>query len=250
MNDKQKEIYKEIVTYSFTKIKDIDGEITTKQVENLFPFILQAIENPLMLRDKISKDLSSYLFNLVNKFKFADSSKLEAMDSLVQRHLEKGSKIIIWSGHPKTIDALQERYKKYKAIGLHGQTDTKGRDKDQFRFDELEKFRRDPKIQIAVLSYIAFNSAINLVESDISMYFDFPTDYRYYAQSRKRSHRQGQKKRVLIYDFVTTNTIEETSYKSLTLGKGLRNNTFLNRTKSIPVETWKKIFTGAYFEEL
>lgn len=247
LNGKQKEIYQEIVQNSFVSSKEKDGQILTKTVKNKFPYVLQAIDNPLMLKGKISKELSSYLFNLVNRFKFEENSKIEVLESLLRKHTERGEKIIIWSGHPATLDSLQERYgKKYGLISMHGETKTEGLKKEDFREKWLDNFRNNPSAKVIGLSYYVFSSAINLVESNVSIYIDHPTDFKYYGQSKKRNHRIGQNKKVFVYNLIIENSLDQLNYNSLLNEKGLRNEVLFNSGIVLSKEEWKRVFTGSF----
>lgn len=251
LEGKQKQLYQDLVTDTFATIKQDTGEIKNADVKNKFPFVMQALENPEMLQGKISKELSPAIWNTINRWKFKDNSKVEVLTSLLERHVNNNEKIIVWSGHPKTLDSMQAMYgKKYGSICIHGQSDLEGfKDQAEFRAHQLDRFRNDPKIKVLFGSYLVLKTAINLVESTISIYVDLPTDFVPYSQSRKRNHRIGQMMRVIAYHIVLKGTLDETNYKALLHGKGIRNDTFLNKAHSYPMDVWKKIFTGEYADE-
>lgn len=252
LEGKQKQLYQDLVTETFATIKQDTGEIKNADVKNKFPFIMQALDNPEMLQGKISRELSPAIWNTINRWKFKNNSKVDVLTSLIDRHVKNGEKIIVWSGHPKTLDSMQELYgKQYGSICIHGQSDIGNyKDKAEFREVQLRKFRTDPKCQILFGSYLVLKTAINLVESTISIYIDLPTDFVPYSQSRKRNHRIGQDTRVIAYHVVLKHTLDETNYNALLHGKGIRNDTFLNKEHSYPMEVWKKIFTGEYLDTL
>lgn len=245
-----KKLYQEMVVGTFSTIKKDTGEIKSTDVKNKFPFIMQALDNPSMLKGKISHELSPAIYNTIKKWKFENHVKIPVLDSLLERHTRHGEKIIVWSGHPDTIDQLQKRYgKKYQSIAIHGQSDISGfSDVAEFRNSQLKTFREDPRCKVLFGSYFVLSTAINLVESTISIYMDLPTDFVPYKQSSKRNHRIGQEKRVIAYHLVIKFTADETNYKSLLNGKGLRNEVFLNKRHSLPLDAWKKVFTGELLE--
>lgn len=245
----QKKIYQLIVQTEFNRIKeDSNGVLDIAKVQNKTPYLLQALDDPCLLKGKIDKASTPELHSLVSKWKFEDHGKVEILDSLVQKHIKDNKeKMIIWSGHPDTIDNLANRYKKHGAVGLHGQTkNPTGFTTDTYRKHMQDVFE-DPNsdVKILILSYIAFSTSITLLQAKSSFWWDMPTDYVFWGQARKRNYRLGQEDPVISYDSMFRNTLEVTSYESLKDGKGLRNMWMFRRTgKVIDKQDWQNFLMG------
>jgi len=133
LSGKQLRIYQLLVQQELGIIKETKGVLESKDVVQKFPYMTLALHEPCILKGKIDIDRSPELFDLVNKWKFKDNCKIEVLDGLVDTYIEEGHRIIIWSSHPKTIDALQEHLKKHNPFAIHGQTDTQGLDRSLFK---------------------------------------------------------------------------------------------------------------------
>ena len=243
LSKKQLAIYRELVVYTLNILKLEDGKIIPKKVESKFPFIIQAVENPCILKGKIDQDASPSLYKLVEAWKFEDHSKLEYLDSLLEKYIAEGHRVIIWSGHPKTIQSLGAYYNKYDPVVLHGEMELlKGESKAEFRFRIVNEFKNNESHKIAILSYQMASTAMNIVQASRTIYFDRSFNSLYWTQSIKRNHRPGQTKTVLVNPLITLGTLEDSLDKRLR-NKGVRSKIFFD-AESYPMETWTKLFNG------
>lgn len=243
---KQREIYQEFVTYKMQIIKErgIDSKHFMREVYNDFPRIQQAVTDPTMLVGKIDYDRNPSLFNKVKNYKFEDSARVEICDSLVEKCLEEGEKVIIWSGHPTVIDNLTKHYKKYKPFSIKGgMTPPSGMSKDAYIDSILETFKADPERNLLIASYLMIATSKNITEAKYMIYYDRGWDFTAYDQSKERNHRPGSSHdRVVIYLLIGEKTLEERQDKVLTQRKNL-DEEVLNYD-SLDKETWRRIFEG------
>ena len=71
------------------------------------------------------------------------------------------------------------------------------------------------KNTVTIANYKSGSEAVEFTYANIIVYFSPTESYTEYYQSYGRCHRNGQKKKVTIYKFITNKTIEVDIYKSL-----------------------------------
>jgi SNF2 family DNA or RNA helicase len=243
LSPKQLSIYQLLISYQLSIIKEEKGTIRTREVENKFPFMIQAVEDPCRLKGKIDQMRSPNLWKAVDRWKFEDNSKLPICTSLLDRNISEGHKTILWSGHPTTMDSLAEFYRRYKPIVIHGQIKVpKGTDSGVHRNNLLETFKNDPKHNLLIASYKVLSVAVNIVQSRRSIYFDRSFDLKEWLQSIKRSHRIGQTEMVLVNSLIGYRTLEMRLDRKLERKTATNDN--LLAVDSLPPDEWVKIFEG------
>ena len=242
-NPKQLKIYQDLVSYTLYVLKEKDGVIEPKKVVDKFPFIIQAIDNPCLLEGKIDKQISPSLFHQISKWKFSDHSKLELSDSLLETYIkEEGRKVILWSGHPLTINQLSEYYSKYEPFIVHGSLNLGKESKEAYRDRILTEFKTSKSRNLLIASYLVLSTSVNIVEATRNIFFDRSFDYTYWAQAIKRTHRIGQKERVLTTPLIIENSLDERLDRSLDSKENINANLF--SADSLSKEEWKSIFLG------
>lgn len=246
MTEKQRAIYQEFVSYRLEGIKErgIDSKHFMREVYNDFPRIQLAVTDPCMLQGKIEPERNMALFKKVKDYKFEDSSRVAICDSLVEKHLEEGSKIIIWSGHPTVIENLGKHYKKYKPYLIHGAMEVeKGMTKDAYIDSIIEDFKKSPDRNILIASYYMIATSKNITEANVMIYYDRPWNWSVVDQSRERNHRPGSKfDHIMVYYLVAERSLEEKQDRVLTQRNTLDSE--LLKYDSLPKEEWRKIFEG------
>lgn len=246
LSDKQRSIYQEFVSYRLQNIKDrgVDSKHLMREIYNDFPRIQLAVTDPCMLLGRVDSEKNPALFNKVKKYHFEDSPRVEICDSIVEKHLEEGSKIIIWSGHPQVIENLAEHYKKYKPFVIHGGIVLPtGMSKDSYIDSIIEDFKKDPDRNILIASYLMIATSKNITEARVMIYYDRPWNWAVEDQSKERNHRPGSSfDSILIYYLIGEKTLEERQDKVLTQRKNL-DEEVLNYD-SLDKDTWRKIFEG------
>lgn len=246
LSDKQRAIYQEFVTYRMQVIKErgVDSKHFMKEVYNDFPRIQMAVTDPCLLKSRIEENTSPSLYKKLKGYKFEDSERVSVCDSLIEKHMEEGDKIILWSGHPDVMNSLAEHYKKYKPFVIHGQIEVpSGMSKDAYVDSILEEFKKDPERNLLIASYYMIATSKNITEAKVMIYYDRAWDWSVLDQSKERNHRPGSKfDNIIIYYLIGEKTIEERQDRVLT------KRTFLDeevlKYDSLPKEEWRKIFEG------
>jgi SNF2 family DNA or RNA helicase len=138
--------------------------------------------------------------------KIKENPRLEALRELLE-DLHGEHKIIVWS-------VFHENYTDIatvcKALGLdfaelHGKISSRERDTN------IDRFCHDPKCRVLIGNQSAGGIGINLVQSDIAIYFSKNFSLEHDLQSEGRNYRGGSEAHssVTRIDIVATNTIDE-----------------------------------------
>lgn len=77
------------------------------------------------------------------------------------------------------------------------------------RQSQIKSFTEDPNLKVFLLSTKAGGLGINLVAADTVIIFDSDWNPQNDLQAQDRCHRIGQTKPVLVYRFITQNSIEK-----------------------------------------
>lgn len=245
LSPKQKAIYEGVVESVLLKIKEDRDTGTSKafKIRNKLPFILLAVDNPAILLNNLNDN--SYIFNdklvkAIKSFKLTDLSKLEAIDDIIENSIDmNGKKLIVWSGHPLTLDQLKEHYSKYDPLVIHGQINGTNQERDVI----LEKFKNSKQHNLLLGSYKVISQAVNLTEASVNVYIDRSFDLKDWLQSLKRTDRIGQTKTVYTYPVIAEGTLDESLDKMLE-NKELQDKVFL-KASSYSLKDLKEIFTGS-----
>lgn len=117
-----------------------------------------------------------------------------------------GQKVIIWSNYPGTIDWLHDKLTKaYPGLTIakaHGKT--KKPDRQQVK-EDFQAY----KVDVLIANPAIWSEGINLQAGNVMIYWDFHASRVRWEQSKKRSHRTGQKMPVFIYKLVVRGSVEE-----------------------------------------
>lgn len=235
----QKSIYEQLINYVITILKEEHGRLIPKELRNKFAYISLAYENASLLKEKIDPIRSPKLARLVEKFDFQkDHGKLEVVDSLVNKYLDEGHKVTIFDFHPRTLDNLAERYKKYTPIVIHGSTEKTQEERDA----KIEKFKKDKNQKLLIGSFRVLSTAINLTECQRVIYFCRDFSYVNWSQSIKRFHRLGQDKSVIINPIIFEDSLDEYIEDVILRKSKLDEKLFME--ESLDQSEWIDVFKG------
>jgi len=140
--------------------------------------------------------------------------KVEHTCELIDKVLEQGKKVIVFTNFTMSLDMIHEKYKK-KSVILDGRMSKLARQ------DSVDRFQNEDKIKIFIGNIKAAGVGITLTAADIVIMNDLsfvPADH---SQAEDRAYRYGQKNTVLVYYPVFENTIEMTIYNILQKKKGI-----------------------------
>jgi SNF2 family DNA or RNA helicase len=137
------------------------------------------------------------------KFLKEESAKMIALFYLLDQLREEGHKVLVFSQFVSMLDIIKARLEtESRAYNyLTGQTkDRKG---------EIEKFQTTKEPSVFMLSLKAGGAGLNLTSASYVILYDPWWNPAVENQAIDRTHRIGQKNKVIAYRLLTRNTVEE-----------------------------------------
>uniref|UniRef100_A0A7N0ZRG5 DNA repair and recombination protein RAD54 n=1 Tax=Kalanchoe fedtschenkoi TaxID=63787 RepID=A0A7N0ZRG5_KALFE len=148
------------------------------------------------------------------------SGKMQVLARLLaQLRLKTDDRIVLVSNYTQTLDLFAQlcRERRYPYLRLDGSTTVSKRQKLVNRFNDLAKDEF-----AFLLSSKAGGCGLNLIGGNRLVLFDPDWNPANDKQAAARVWRDGQKKRVYIYRFLSTGTIEEKVYQRQMSKEGLQ----------------------------
>merc|ERR1712038_1738285 len=200
----QKKYYKSILTHNFESLRAKSG--ASCSLLNIMVELKKVANHPYLMAAAAEEAPISPngLFELKQMTKA--SGKLVLLSKMLKKLKETGHRVLIFSQMTKLLDLLEdfldgEGYKYERIDG--GITGTLRQDAiDRFNAPGAEQF-------VFLLSTRAGGLGINLYTADTVIIYDSDWNPHNDIQALSRAHRIGQKNKVMIYRFVTRNTVEE-----------------------------------------
>ncbi len=173
-----------------------------------------------------------------------DSTKLEALDDLLEELIGSGQKVIVFSRFKELINILQERYKMYNPATITGDVAASGKteaaalrilkkrpnwsslpESEKRKLIDMEmtserqlqvyKFQNDSSCRLFLGTSGACREGLTLTAATHVVFVDCEWSPAYVEQAYSRAHRIGQKNAVTVYYLVCANTIDEHVQKVL-----------------------------------
>ncbi|CAM0943959.1 unnamed protein product [Alopecurus aequalis] len=177
------------------------------------------------------------------------SGKMHVLARLLGHlRLKTDDRIVLVSNYTQTLDLFAQlcRERRYPCIRLDGSTSINKRQKLVNQFNDLS---RDEFVFL--LSSKAGGCGLNLVGGNRLVLFDPDWNPANDKQAAARVWRDGQKKRVYIYRFLSTGTIEEKVYQRQMSKEGLQkviqqeqaNDKMQDQGNSLSTEDLRDLFT-------
>ncbi|KAG2463900.1 SMCA1 protein, partial [Polypterus senegalus] len=135
-----------------------------------------------------------------------NSGKMLALDKLLPKVKEQGSRVLIFSQMTRVLDILEDycMWRGFEYCRLDGKTPHEEREEaiETYNAPNSSKF-------IFMLSTRAGGLGINLATADVVILYDSDWNPQVDLQAMDRAHRIGQKKPVRVFRLITENTVEE-----------------------------------------
>ncbi|RPA67730.1 DEAD/DEAH box helicase [Cyclobacteriaceae bacterium YHN15] len=140
---------------------------------------------------------------LTDKNYKGDSGKLEDVIHMLQATASEGHKVLVFSQFVRHLAIVKEYLEgeNIKYAYLDGTT------KD--RQGQVRLFQENEKVKIFLISLKAGGVGLNLTKAEYVFLLDPWWNPAVEAQAIDRAHRIGQENKVMIYKFITHNTVEE-----------------------------------------
>ena len=141
-----------------------------------------------------------------------NKNKYEVLQDLLNSTEDR---VLIFYNFTQELDEIKRICKKLdKPISI-----VNGKTKDLRNYENKDN-------TVTILQYQAGAMGLNLQLSNKIIYFSLPLSSELFEQSKKRTHRMGQKKTCMYYYLITENTIEEKIFEVLSMRKDFTNKLF------------------------
>ena len=163
-----------------------------------------------------------------------DSGKFEQIIMSFENLKASNHKVLIFSSFVKHLDLLAEKFDSegWKYAMLTGETVK--------REEEIKRFRENDDISCFFISLKAGSTGLNLTEADYVFIIDPWWNPAAEMQALSRAHRIGQDKPVIVYRFITSETVEEKILRLQDAKKELFD-TFVNEANPLAQLNWDDI---------
>lgn len=164
--------------------------------------------------NKDKETLSVTLNRLMKVRQLISYEKIPYTCELIDRCLDQGKKVIVFTNFTMTLDMIHEKYKKNSVV-------LDGRMSKERRQDAVDRFQTEDKIKIFISNIVAGGVGITLTAAEVVIMNDLSFVPAHHSQAEDRAYRYGQKNSVLVYYPVFENTIEKIIYNILQKKKGI-----------------------------
>lgn len=166
-----------------------------------------------------------YLYDDTNP---GDSGKFEQVAVYLELLRAERHKVLVFSSFVKHLRLFADYFdnRKWKYAWLTGETQMKDREK------EISRFMKEDAVGCFFISLKAGGVGLNLTAADYVFILDPWWNPASEMQAVARSHRIGQGSNVMVYRFISTNTIEE-KIRKLQESKSKLAETFIRSSYSL-----------------
>ena len=165
--------------------------------------------------DKKDNETISVTLNRLMKIRqLIAYEKIQYTCEIIDKCLDQGKKVIVFTNFTMSLDMLHEKYKKNSVI-LNG---SMSKEKKQ---DAVDRFQNENKVKIFISNIVAGGVGITLTEGEVVIMNDLSFVPAHHSQAEDRAYRYGQKNSVLVYYPIFENTVEKIIYNILQKKKGI-----------------------------
>ena len=165
--------------------------------------------------DKKDNETISVTLNRLMKIRqLIAYEKIPYTCEIINKCLDQGKKVIVFTNFTMSLDMLHEKYKKNSVI-LNG---SMSKEKKQ---ESVDRFQNEDKVKIFISNIVAGGVGITLTAGEVVVMNDLSFVPAHHSQAEDRAYRYGQKNSVLVYYPVFENTVEKIIYNILQKKKGV-----------------------------
>jgi superfamily II DNA or RNA helicase len=225
----------------FCNMTESQQALYDKEKNHIRNIILESMENPERPRNNfITLQGLNKLRQLANHPRLVDpdytedSGKFDQIILSFETLKANHHKVLIFSSYVKYLNLLAARFDEegWKYAMLTGKT--------LKREEEIRLFTEDDDICCFFISLKAGSTGLNLTAADYVFILDPWWNPASEMQALSRAHRIGQKKNVIVYRFISTETVEEKILR-LQDSKTALYETFIDRNNPLSQFTWAEI---------
>lgn len=165
--------------------------------------------------DKKDNETISVTLNRLMKIRqLIAYEKIPYTCEIIDKCLDQGKKVIVFTNFTMSLDMLHEKYKKNSVI-LNG---SMSKEKKQ---ESVDRFQNEDKVKIFISNIVAGGIGITLTAGEVVIMNDLSFVPAHHSQAEDRAYRYGQQNSVLVYYPVFENTVEKIIYNILQKKKGI-----------------------------
>lgn len=207
LSDVQTDYYKNILTKNYTALNQ-GHKGSQFSLLNIVAELKKASNHPYLfdgVEDKVLSNFGSTRENILRGL-IMSSGKMVLLDQLLNKLRRDGHRVLIFSQMVRMLDIIGD-YLQLKGLNFQRLDGTINSHKRRIAIDHFNA--KDSKDFVFLLSTRAGGLGINLMTADTVIIFDSDWNPQADLQAMARAHRIGQKNHVMIYRFVSKDTIEE-----------------------------------------
>nr|XP_020664443.1 lymphoid-specific helicase isoform X3 [Pogona vitticeps] len=199
MNKMQEEVEKERPVVEMNM--PLDSEVNLK-LQNIMMLLRKCCNHAYLIEYPL--DPATQQFK-VDEDLVKSSGKFLLLDRMLPELKKRGHKVLLFSQMTQMLDILMDYcyLRNYQFSRLDGSMSYAERE------ENMNNFNSDPEVFIFLVSTRAGGLGINLTAADTVIIYDSDWNPQSDLQAQDRCHRIGQTKPVVVYRFVTANTIDQ-----------------------------------------
>ncbi|GAB5372678.1 hypothetical protein AAMO2058_001685200 [Amorphochlora amoebiformis] len=196
MTEFQRVLYKSIVEKKADKLG-----LKFKSLQNSLMQLRKVCNHPFLIHEPEMEEGAHHTDESI----VTSCGKLKLLDRMLKRLLENKHKVLIFSQMTRMLDILQDycSMRGWKTCRIDGSMSADDRQ------DQMERFQTLPRYNVFLLSTRAGGLGVNLTAADTCIIYDSDWNPHQDSQAQDRCHRFGQKNKVMVYRFITPNSVEE-----------------------------------------
>jgi len=194
----------------YCRMSDSQKEIYEKEKSVVRNFILETLDSPAPNQSTVSILASlTRLRQIANhpamlpEYRLADSGKFDEVAMGIESATAGHHKILVFSSFVRHLEQV-EVFLQDRKIGYEKLTGSSAN-----RSEIVERFQTDPDKKVFLISLKAGGVGLNITAADYVFILDPWWNPAAEMQAASRSHRIGQDKKVFVYRFITSETVEE-----------------------------------------
>jgi len=130
------------------------------------------------------------------------SGKETVLHELIERIIDKGEKVIVWTSYIENVEFLTKILKSYGVVKIHGKI------KIHDRNYAIKSFKEDNTVKVLIATPQSAKEGLTLTVANNAIFFDRNLSLDDYLQAQDRIHRISQKKECNIYVLMIRNSID------------------------------------------
>lgn len=232
--------------------KQKTSQVTIK-FANVMMQLRKCCNHPYLLEHPLDPETGDLV---LNDGVMKNAGKMLVLDMMLKALKERGHKVLIFSQMTRMLDLIEDfcEIQQYDFCRLDGKTNIDDRRDSMKTFNDVDSGKF-----VFLLSTRAGGLGINLVGADTVIIYDSDWNPQCDLQAQDRCHRIGQVKPVVVYRFVTANTIDQKiieraaakrKLEKMVIHKGkFKTGNLLTKSKPISPEELRDLLKSKDYEK-